>query len=92
MGNSRQARRSDVPQRSGQSLYKQAVPAVIVEIPEQAEYESVWTLLGYSPMERFFRSLKRMGAGDGLRKLQRCSPRNNGLYRWVLQHTEAARI
>ncbi len=36
----------DVPQRSRQSLYEQAVPAVTVEIPDQAEYESAWKLLG----------------------------------------------
>ena len=39
MGNSREARRSDVPQRPGQSLCEQAVPAVTVPIPDQAEYE-----------------------------------------------------
>lgn len=32
MENSRQARRRDVPLRSGQSLYKQTVPAVTVAI------------------------------------------------------------
>ncbi len=46
MRNARQASRSDVPQRSGQSLYEQAVPAVAVAIPDQAEYESAWKLLG----------------------------------------------
>jgi hypothetical protein len=39
-------RRGDVPQRSRQSLYEQAVPAVTVAIPDQAEYESAWKLLG----------------------------------------------
>ncbi len=34
------------PQRSRQSLYEQAVPAVTVAIPDQAEYESAWKLLG----------------------------------------------
>ncbi len=33
-------------QRSRQSLYEQAVPAVTVAIPDQAEYESAWKLLG----------------------------------------------
>ncbi|EEY0620716.1 hypothetical protein DLF58_005115, partial [Escherichia coli O157] len=41
-----QARRGDVPQRSGQSLYEQAVPAVIVAIPDQTEYEPARKLLG----------------------------------------------
>ncbi len=45
MGNARQASRSNVPQRSGQSLYEQAVPAVAVAIPDQAEYEPAWKLL-----------------------------------------------
>ncbi len=36
----------DVPQRSRQPLYEQAVPAVTVAIPDQAEYESAWKLLG----------------------------------------------
>lgn len=31
---------------SEQSLYEQAVPAVIVAIPDQAEYELAWKLLG----------------------------------------------
>ncbi|MEJ3378602.1 hypothetical protein WDJ75_23605, partial [Escherichia coli] len=31
---------------SRQSLYEQAVPAVTVAIPDQAEYESAWKLLG----------------------------------------------
>lgn len=46
MGNARQASRSDVPQRSGQSLYEQAVPSGTVAIPDQAEYESTWKLPG----------------------------------------------
>lgn len=46
VGNARQARRSNVPQRSGESLYKQTVPAVTVAIPDQAECESAWKLLG----------------------------------------------
>lgn len=33
---------------TGQSFYEQAVPAVIVAIPDQAEYEPVRKLLGYS--------------------------------------------
>ncbi|EGX18360.1 putative transposase [Escherichia coli TX1999] len=46
-----------------------------------------------SPMERFFRSLKNEWmSGGGLRKLQRGSSRHNGLYRWILQRTKAARI
>ncbi|END06905.1 putative transposase [Escherichia coli P0302308.3] len=28
------------------ALYEQAVPAVTVAIPDQAEYESAWKLLG----------------------------------------------
>ena len=32
--------------RPGQSLYEQAVPAVIVAIPDQAEYEPARKLLG----------------------------------------------
>ncbi len=32
----------------GQSLYKQAVPAVTVAVPWQTEYESTWKLLEYS--------------------------------------------
>lgn len=36
----------DVLQQSGQSLYEQAVPAVIVAIPDQAEYEPARKLLG----------------------------------------------
>lgn len=39
MGNARQANRSDVPQRVRQSLYEQAIVAVTVTIPDQAEYE-----------------------------------------------------
>ncbi len=31
---------------TGQSLYEQAVPAVIVAIPDQAEYEPARKLLG----------------------------------------------
>ena len=30
----------------GSRLYEQAVPAVIVAIPDQAEYELAWKLLG----------------------------------------------
>lgn len=33
-----------------------------------------------------------MDAGVGLRKIQRCSSRHNGLYRWILQRTQASRI
>ena len=32
-----------------QSLYEQAVPAVTVAIPDQAEYESAWKLQGQQP-------------------------------------------
>lgn len=46
MGNSWQTRRGDVLQRSGQSLYEQAVPVVTVAIPDQAEYEPARKLLG----------------------------------------------
>lgn len=30
----------------GQTLYKQAVPAVTVAVQDQTEYESTWKLLG----------------------------------------------
>ena len=46
MRNARQASRSDVPQRSRQSLYEQAVSAVAVAISDQAEYQPAWELLG----------------------------------------------
>ncbi len=36
----------NVPQRSGQPLYKQAVPAVTVALPDQTESESTRKLLG----------------------------------------------
>ncbi len=48
VGNSWQTSKSHVPQRSGQSLYKQAVPAVTVAVSDQAKYGSPWKLLGYS--------------------------------------------
>ncbi len=70
MGNARQARRSNVPQRSGQSLYKQAVPAVTVALPNQAEYEPTWKLLGQQPDGTLLpESEKRVGASDRLYKL-----------------------
>lgn len=54
-------------------------------------------LLLMQPGQRHYGTLlqkseERMGASDGLCKLQRCSSRNNGLYRWILQRTKTARI
>ena len=40
------AKWNDIPQCSRQSLYKQIVPAVIVAVQGQIEYESTWKLLG----------------------------------------------
>ncbi len=39
-------------------IIQQAVPAVIVAIPNQTEYEPARNCRDNSPMERFFRSLK----------------------------------
>lgn len=46
LGNPQSTSRGNVPQRSGQPLYKQAVPAVTVALPDQTESESTRILLG----------------------------------------------
>ncbi len=86
-------RRGNALQRFWQSLYEQAVPAVIMAIPEQAKHELVRKRPGSQPNKTLLQEPEeQMDARDGLRKLQQDSSHNNGLYRWILQRAKTAQI